>query len=733
MPLRSIKIKKWLNVGIAILLLSLLASLWMIAEALQNSEHFEHLYSILLLINAVALLALLALIGHNLHHLFTQVRKKHAGARLTVRLVILLVMLSSLPVIIVYYFALEFLYQRVDNWSNINTENALQDALGLSRATLDARMREALKKTNVVADEIALVSDQRVTLQLNELRERSGASELTLLASNRHIIASNSAELGHLLPTLPNESILLQLKHADSYINLEAQHERGLHIRVVVIVQRQPLRLLQALFPIPSRVRELAKSIELAFVNYEERLYLQQPLKLSFALALSLVLLLSIFSTIWMAIFIARRFVAPLSDLAEGTRAVAKGDYQKQLPVKHLDELGFLVQSFNEMTRRIAQARDQVKQSQQLADNQRAYLEAVLERLSSGVISLNSEQRLRTANPAFAQIMGLPLNELLGKTLAQLQNDYPTLVPFCTAIKSYFATHAQDWREQITLFGAEGRKILICCATQLSFAQGEQEGYVIVCDDVTTLIHAQRDAAWSEVARRLAHEIKNPLTPIQLSAERLRQKYLRQLPNVETLDRMTHTIIQQVEAMKQMVNAFSDYAKIPSLHREPLNINQFVQEVLDLYHHAPIPIRTLLNDDIPTIEADRGRLRQVLHNLIKNALEADSTDNNCITVMTRCLKQACFKCVELRLSDQGPGIPDNLLDKIFEPYVTTKTKGTGLGLAIVKKIIDEHGGTVWIEQSEGACVVIRLPIVNNTCQEQSTHPTKITLHHTNLV
>ncbi len=711
------QIKKWLNVGIAILLVALLVSLWMIAEALQNSEHFEHLYSILLLINALALLGLLALIAQNLYHLFTQVRQKHAGARLTVRLVILLVILSSLPVIIVYYFSLEFLYQRIDSWSDINIENALQDALDLSRASLDARMREALKKTNVVANEIALVSDQRVTLQLNELRERSGASELTLLASNGHIIASNSAEMGYLLPTLPNESILLQLKHANSYINLEPQHERGLHIRVVVIVQRQPVRLLQALFPIPSRVRELAESVETAFVKYEERIYLQQPLKLSFTLALSLVLLLSIFSTIWMAIFIARRFVAPLSDLAEGTRAVAQGDYKKQLPVKHLDELGFLVQSFNEMTRRVAEARDEVKQSQQLADNQRAYLEAVLKHLSSGVISLNDEQRLRTANPAFAQIMGLPLNELLDKTLAQLQNDYPSLAPLWTTIQSYFATQTQDWREEITLFGAEGRKRLICCATQLSAAQGE--GYVIVCEDVTTLIHAQRDAAWSEVARRLAHEIKNPLTPIQLSAERLRQKYLRQLPNVETLDRLTHTIIQQVDAMKKMVNAFSDYAKIPSLQREPINLNQLIKEVLDLYHHAPIPIKTLLNDDIPTIEADRGRLRQVLHNLIKNALEAESTDNNSITVTTRCLKESCFKCVELRLSDQGPGIPEKLLDKIFEPYITTKTKGTGLGLAIVKKIIDEHGGTVWIEQSEGTCVVIRLPVVNNACQEKS--------------
>jgi PAS domain S-box-containing protein len=705
MSLTTTQIKKWLNIGMAVILAALLVSLWMITEALQNSEQFGHLYSILLLINAVALFAFLALISQNLLHLFRQVRKKQAGARLTVRLVILLVMLSTMPILVVYYFSLEFLYQRLDNWFDVNIEKALTDALDLSRATLDARMREALKKTTLVADEIALVSDERVTLQLNDLRHHSGAYELTLLGSNGRIIASNSADIEHLLPKLPNDNVLLQLKHSDHYISLEHKTDQVLHIYVVVkLSQRQPVRLLQALFPIPTRVRELAENVEVAFQNYREKAYLQQPLKLGLTLTLSLVLLLSIFSMIWMAIFVARRFVAPLSDLVEGTQAVAKGNYQKQLPVKHLDEIGFLVHSFNEMTRKIAQARDKIKQSQQLADNQRAYLEAVLERLSSGVISLDYEQRLRTANPAFAQILGLPLSELLGKTLAQLQNDYSTLKPFWNAIQS--GSQAPDWREEITLFGAGGRKILICCGTQL--AQG-QEGYVVVCEDVTTLIHAQRDAAWSEVARRLAHEIKNPLTPIQLSAERLRQKYLRKLPEAETLDRMTHTIIQQVEAMKKMVNAFSDYAKIPSLHREPLNLNKLIKEVLDLYHHAPMPIKTLLNEDIPTIEADRGRLRQVLHNLIKNALEANSTDDNCITVTTRCLKETCFKCVELRLSDQGPGIPEHLLDKIFEPYVTTKTKGTGLGLAIVKKIIDEHGGTVWIEQTDGACVVIRLP------------------------
>ncbi len=691
----------------ALLLLALLISLWMIADALRNSERFEHLYSLLLLVNVTALLALSILIALNLQHLFYQVQKKRAGARLTVRLVTLLVVLSATPVIVVYYFSLEFLHQRLDNWFDVNIETALTNALDLSQAVLNARMREALKRTISVAEEIALVDDNTIALQLNSLRNRSGASELTLLASNGRIITSNSTYLGHLLPHLPNDSVFLQLKQSDNYVSLEPITDRGLHIRVVVkINQRQPVRLLHALFSIRTRISELAESLEVAFTNYKKKAYLHKPLKMSFTLVLSLVLLLTIFSAVWMAFFVARRFVSPLSHLVEGTRAVARGNYQKKLPVKYLDELGFVVQSFNEMTSKIAQARDEVKQSQQLADSQRAYLEVVLERLSSGVISIDSEQRLRTANPAAAQILGLPLNELLGKTLPQLQNEESRLLPFCSSIHHYLKSHARYWREELTLFGAGGRKILICCGTQLR--QGQQEGYVIVCDDVTTLIQAQRDAAWSEVARRLAHEIKNPLTPIQLSAERLRQKYLRKLPakEADTLDRLTHTIIEQVDGMKKMVNAFSDYAKNPEIHKVRLNLNQLIKEVLDLY--PQIPIKSILNQEIPHIEADSGRLRQVLHNLIKNALEAKSTDN-CITVTTRYLTESCFGCVELRLSDQGPGIPEHVLDKIFEPYVTTKKKGTGLGLPIVKKIIEEHGGTVWIEQVEGTCVVIRLP------------------------
>jgi PAS domain S-box-containing protein len=713
----TLKIRTGLNIGLTVaLFVVLLISLLMIVEALQNSEHFEHLYSTLLLINALALLALLVRISLNLHHLLRQVRNKRAGARLTVRLVSLLVLLSTVPVFVIYYFSLEFLHQHLDSKFELDVEKALID---LSQVALDVHKREALKQTIAIAEELALVDSETMALPLNALSLSRGATELTLLTSDGHFIALFSANKKSLLPSRLNESVLLQLKQSDSYISLEPIVDQSLHIRVVVkLTQSKPVRLLQALFPIPKRIHELVNNVEMAFVNYRERAYLRQPLKLSFTLVLSLVLLLCIFSAVWMAFFAARRFVAPLSHLVEGNQAVAKGNYEKQLPVNSLDEMGFLVQSFNEMTRKIAQARDEVKQSQQLADSQRAYLEAVLERLSSGVISLDYKQRLRTANPAAAHILGLPLSELLGQTLMQLQNNYSVLRPLCSAIYPYLSSYAQDWREEVTLFGVGGRKVLVCCGTQLqlSSAQGQQQGYVIVFEDVTTLIQAQRDAAWSEVARRLAHEIKNPLTPIQLSAERLRHKYLRKLPATDAyiLDRMTNTIIQQVDAMKKMVNVFSDYARIPSLHKEQLNINQLIKEVLDLYSCTNVPINTKLDEKIPSIKADRGRLRQVLHNLIKNALEVDSIDN-CITVTTRYLTESCFECVELRISDQGQGIPEHLLDKVFEPYVTTKTKGTGLGLAIVKKIVEEHNGTVWIEQTQGICVVIRLPVMGGGC------------------
>lgn len=727
MRVTTTRLRFWLNIAaIVIFLGALLASLAMTSDALRNSARFDRLYTLLLLVNVLALVTLFTLIGVNLWHLISQVRGKQAGARLTVRLLSLMIILSVAPVAVVYYFSLEFLNQRLDSWFDVNIEKALDNALTLSRATLDTRMREAYKQTQLAADDLALDNDDSASLYLNELRARSGASEMTLLAPNGQIIAFDAAETAQLLPHRPSENVLLQLKQTDSYVNLDNIEGHGSYIRVTIkVVQAKYVRLLHALYPVTESLNELANNVETAYIEYKERSYLQKPLKWSFTLVLSLVLLFTIFGAVWIAFFAAQRFVEPISDLAAATQSVARGNYGTQLTVTELDELGFLVSSFNEMSRKIAQARDAVRQSQQLAESQRIYLEAVLSRLSSGVISLDAENRLLTANTAAEQILGVPLSELLEQRLGNLLDKYPTLQFLCDSIRAH--THNLDWREEIVLFGESGRKVLMCRGTQLEFSQDQQalNGEVIVFDDITTLIQAQRTAAWSEVARRLAHEIKNPLTPIQLSAERLRHKYLRTLPEkeAETLDRLTHTIIQQVDNMKEMVNAFSDYARTPVMKFQTIQFNQLVKEVLDLYQSTMTPIEEILDlydhplsqfqlhlaENLPNIQADKGRLRQVLHNLIKNALEA-TPHPNIVTVTTQWVSHANLEQVELRVQDQGVGVPVEKLDSVFEPYVTTKAKGTGLGLAIVKKIVDEHGGTVWIENHGGACVVVRLPV-----------------------
>ncbi len=705
----------WITVGIIIVLFfALLASLSMMSDALQNSAHFENLYTVLLAVNVVAALALLILIAFHVKRLISQVRRRRMGAQLTVRILSLFVVLSLIPATIVYLFSLEFLHRQLNSWFTFEVESALDSSLELSKAALDNLLKEAYRRTETAAEEIEPFGKKIEGTLLDNLREQTGAQELTLFTNNGKLLLSSVSET-NLLPSRPNENVLLQLRNSYSYVSLEPMVEQGLNIRVVLkidSVNQHEKLLLHALFPVPKRLTELAEKVQKSYRNYGSSKYLHAPLKLSFTLVLSLVLLLSLFAAIWMAFFSAQRLVAPLSNLAEGTRAVARGDYDKQLPVTHQDELGFLVQSFNDMTRRIARARDDVKRQQ-------IYLEAILERLSSGVISFDAGKHLLTVNPAASNVLGVNLQELLGKTLTELHKEHSDLQSFYLLIEKHLHESDSDWREETTIFGSGGRKVLMCRGTRLPMIEEQQGGYVLVFDDVTTLIQAQRDAAWSEVARRLAHEIKNPLMPIQLAAERLRHKYLKKMTeeDAETLDRLTYTIIQQVDAMKEMVNAFSEYAKTPTIKKQPLNLNDLVREMSYLYQQQTVHFRLSLVEDLPLIEADRGRLRQILHNLIKNAIEAGQEagqEDIFIDIATRHLIEPNLNCVEFCIRDQGAGVPTQLLEKLFEPYVTSKTKGSGLGLAIVKKIVDEHGGIIWVENNGGASFNIRLPAITST-------------------
>jgi len=711
--------KTILITGIALFVL-MLTSLVLMSASLQDSSRFSRLYLGLLFLNTLGLLTLIVLISINLKRLIRQMRNRTAGARLTIRMVAMFTVLSVTPVLIVYYFSLDFLIRGIDNWFDLRVEQALDDSLELSRLSLDVRMRELLKKTDRIASEFSTISNATVPFEIDELRVQSGAKELTLMTRQGAIIASSADDPTRLVPDKPSETILLQVQQGNSYTGLDTIRN-ALHIRVVVNVPGISIqgeeKIIQALYPITERINKLAESVQTSYVKYKELSYLREQLKYSFVIILTLVLLFSMFSAVWAAFYTARRLVKPVRDLAEGTRSVAEGDYGTRLPVPGNDELGFLASSFNEMPNKIAQARDEASRSQFEAETQRSYLEAVLERLSSGVLVLDQDTRLRTSNTSAEQILGIPLKNLMNYTIHEIAHNYKSHNEFIETVERYLESTDRDWREQVNIPLNSGRKTLMCSGTRLPGTHNMQHGSVIVIDDITALIQGQKHAAWSEMARRLAHEIKNPLTPIQLATERLRHKYANGMDrsDMETFDRLTNTIIQQVETMKDMVNSFTEFSQSSTINLQSVDLNTLVKEVLDLYINLNrnASIETRFDDNLPLIRADISRLRQVFNNLLKNAFDAC---HNCsdfrLEISTQFVNEDREQYIEIRIKDSGSGIPKEIIDHMFDPYVTTKTKGSGLGLAIVKKIVEEHKGLVWLENNSnepGACAVIRFP------------------------
>jgi nitrogen fixation/metabolism regulation signal transduction histidine kinase len=719
----------------------MLGSLAMMSQAMHNSERFSQDFMLLLAINALGLLGFLALIVTNLRRLMRDVRQERAGARLKRRLTLLFVLLALIPVLTVYSFSLEFIRRGIDNWFDVRVSEALEDSLNLSRASLDLRMRELLRQTVQMAESITDSDDgadplrfdqlqrpdsfvvepsfESTMVNLEDLLHRSGAEELTLMTSKGAVLTHSSIATD-IVPSMPGEAVLLQLRQKQNYIGLEPIRDSALAIRVAVNV-RNPNggegRVLQALYPVAERMQLLAGNVEAAVSKYKELAYLRQPLKLSFMMTLTLVLLFSVFAAVWAAFYTAQRLTEPVHALAEGTKAVAAGNYDMVLRVPGADDIGVLVRSFNEMTTRLAQTRDEAQRSRDEVEHQRAYLETVLGRLSSGVLTVSRDAQVHTANDAAAHILGLSVDTLSTQSLGALAATHSHLEPLSEGIRSHLQFSTGEWQEQVTIFGPAGRKVLMCRGAPMDATDASEQDHVIVFDDVTALIQGQRDAAWSEVARRLAHEIKNPLTPIQLSAERLRHKYLRTMNPGEsdTLDRLTTTIIQQVETMKGMVNTFSEYARSPRIEQEPVNLTRIIESTVDLFRsdEQRVRIETDLASDVPTLHADPNRLRQLLNNLISNAIEAQGDrEESLVRISTRLISEAQGTSVELRVADRGNGISTEMLSQIFEPYVTSKPKGTGLGLAIVKKIVEEHGGNVWMENlpEGGACATIRLPV-----------------------
>jgi nitrogen fixation/metabolism regulation signal transduction histidine kinase len=688
------------------------ALVYLMSEASSNTALFAQNYPLLLGLGGGLALGLMALIVYQLLLLRRKLRERVFGSKLTLRLMAVFTLMALIPGGLVYAISFQFLQRSIESWFDVKVDDSLKGGINLARSALENSLKDLTQKAEAMAHSLA-ASQAVEAATLNRLREQYSIEEATLLTSRGRIIAQAAAEPLSLLPDLPSANSLRQVRLQQSVPSIESIPDRGLYLRVIVPVNvltiADDIRVLQVLQRVPRAIAQDAEIVEAGYKDYQELQLARVGLKRIFGLTLTLAMLLTLFSSLALAFVLSERLSAPLSALAEATRAIAKGDYSKLNPVKSRDEFGVLTQSFNTMTRQIADATDAMERNQQQLENAKTYLESILSNLSSGVLTFDERMYVKTMNAAANDILAVPAGAFHGLKLSDWPRHVQAVAPFAEIALRHFASSGTgQWEEQMEYRRADGPRTLLLRGTRLG-TRGEP-GYVVVFDDITHLIQAQRDAAWGEVARRLAHEIKNPLTPIQLSAERLQHKLQDKLPAAEAdiLRRATGTIVTHVSAMKGMVDDFSQYAHASRMNARPIALNDLVREVLVLYEAMGVAIEARLADGLPQIHADPGMLRQVLHNLFQNAIDAlAGVDSPRILVAT----SQGTAGVLLTVRDNGSGIAEGVMGRIFEPYVTTKPKGTGLGLAIVKKIVDEHHGRILVEnvKPHGATVSIVLP------------------------
>ena len=705
-----------------------LAALFLLTQTVQKSDDFDRLQGIILAINIAGGILLIALLIGNLARLLRDYRQNVPGAKLKARMVGMFVGLAVLPLLVVFYFSMQFINRGIDSWFSVQVEEGLDNALTLSRAALETQKRQNLFATQQVARRLSRANDRQIIFELSMLRREAGASEMTLYGENNTVLATSTDSSTASLPKPLSEEVVLQMQQDRPFVSLESYGGGRVEVRTAVVFKHQgsrsqQVRVVQAHYPVTERLGRMINSVERSYQEYQQLVFFREDLKDLLSLTLAFVLLLSLLAAIYGAFVLSRRLVAPIQDLVAGTRAVAMGDFDTRLPTPTRDEIGFLVSSFNDMTQRLATARREASVSQALVEAERTNLEVILARLSTGVLALETDLTIRTANQASGSILGVDLERRAGESLAKIAEENPLLEQFVDVARVHLDAGETEWREQIVLRGEVGRRVLSCACTTLPGDESHVPGYVIVFDDITALLQAQRDSAWGEVARRLAHEIKNPLTPIQLSAERMRRKYLHTMSDedAQVLDRATHTIVQQVEAMKEMVNAFSDYARAPDMDFALFDIGKLAHEVVDLYRAQESGVEIVLTTDptMPLIAADMGRVRQMLHNLIRNAVEAlEGTSDGRIDVHISAAEIDEVEIIQIKVEDNGPGFSTGSVNQVFDPYVTTKPKGTGLGLAIVKKLVEEHVGSIRASNRKdgGAMISIRLP-VNDAARE----------------
>ncbi len=748
--------------------------LFLLASASENSNTFDRHYPWLLGLNALVAIALLGLVLLLLGRLYKRYRRGKFGSRLMARLVLLFAMIGILPGTVIYLVSVQFVSRSIESWFDVRVESALDSGVRLGQAALDSSLSDLKAKAHSIALELSDLSEPAQITQLSHLRDQSQMQEAAIISASGRIVASVGGRLGALVPDLPTSAMLREARLSRGFSAVEGGVDflennsknaasspavaiqppavptrldaaNSLRLRVVVAIPapsnalalQSETRFLQLMQPVPAALAANAEALRAAYSEYQERSLARTGLRKIYIVTLTLTLLLAIFGAIAGAFLIASDLAKPLLLLAEGTKAVAEGNLSPRPIVTTSDELGTLTQSFNTMTKQLADARATVEKNRTELENAKAYLESVLANMSAGVMVLDGQFRLVTCNESVESILQLDFEPHIGEPLAAIEG----LRTFVDAITRAFTEQSaqtaaggakrdsRHWQQQIeiprNMEGSDGEHDITLLARGSYLPVISGAGYVVVFDDISDVISAQRSIAWGEVARRLAHEIKNPLTPIQLSAERLQMKLETKLsqPDAAMLSKSTATIVNQVTAMKRMVDDFRDYAKTPPAVLSPLNLNGLIEEILNLYLGGDERdiIHTKLAATLPRVMGDATQLRQVVHNLLQNAQDAvsDRTDHipaPRIDVVTeeihyRSSDGETRAAVRLSITDNGPGFAPKILARAFEPYVTSKPRGTGLGLAMVKKIVDEHGGRIDIQNradENGAKVSILL-------------------------
>ncbi len=716
--------------------------LFLLATASANTERFAQHYSLLLALNAVIAVAMLGVVSYLLVRLWRRRRAQEFGTGLAARLTLLFALMAIVPGTLVYTVSVQFLSRSIESWFNVKVEKSLESGITLARATLDSMLQDVTGRTRLMALELADVPDASAGALLARMLEQTGLQEASVFAASGRVIASSGASASRLSPELPEPQIMRQVAQGRGHAGVESafskagegtrtEEKTSLRMRVVAPIAARALgtepRMLQVLQMVPEQLTTSAENVQAGYRDYSELSLSRKGLRDIYTVTLTLTLLLALFAAVAAAFYLSARLAAPLSLLAQGTAAVAQGDYTPIGEIAGSDELGVLTQSFSRMTRQLDDARASVGQKQSQLESAKAYVENILASLTSGVLVLDANMKLATANQSAETILGFDA------AVAQWQafDTLPGLAPFAAQLNEAFAREGnKTWQrqmdfERVSDIGEKVQRVLLVRGTRLTVGDGQ--GCLVVCDDISALASAQRSAAWGEVARRLAHEIKNPLTPIQLSAERMQMKLASKLPapEAEILSRGTSMIVNQVAAMQRMVDDFRDYARTPPAVLRALDLNALIRDVLGLYEQAAARPLARLADGLPRVTGDDGQLRQVIHNLLQNAQDAvAAAAAPTVTIETAALPEG----VRLTVSDNGPGFPQRIMASAFEPYVTTKAKGTGLGLAIVKKIVDEHQGAIELTNlpGGGASVVITLRAVARTAA--ATAPAAATAH-----